>query len=112
MARVDNARYHLILLVKNEVGYKNLCRLLTAYIWKVFIISRELIKKSWRNITKDLSVFLVVSPEKSKLLRNGQMAQAEEVASTIKTYSTKIIIWRSNLHTPEIHEGLIALSKN
>ena len=51
------------------------------------------------------------SGEVGKLLRNGQMAQAEEVASTIKTYSTKIIIWRSTPHSRNPRRAYCSLKK-
>ena len=38
---VDNKRYHLILLAKNEEGYKNLVKLVTKAHLEGFIISQE-----------------------------------------------------------------------
>ena len=112
VAKVDNARYHLILLVKNEIGYKNLCKLLTASHLEGFYykprIDKEILEKYHEGLVCLSGCF---SGEVGKLLRNGQMAQAEEVASYYKNIFGEDYYLEIQPHTPEIHEGLIALSK-
>jgi DNA polymerase-3 subunit alpha len=112
MAKVDNARYHLILLVKNEMGYKNLCKLLTASHLEGFYykprIDKEILEKYHEGLVCLSGCF---SGEVGKLLRNRQMAQAEEVASYYKNIFGDDYYLEIQPHTPEIYEGLIALSK-
>lgn len=112
VAKVDNARYHLTLLVKNEIGYKNLCRLLTASHLEGFYykprIDKEILEKYHEGLICLSGCF---SGEVGKLLRNGQTAQAEEVAAHYKNIFQEDYYLEIQPHTPEIHEGLIALSK-
>lgn len=43
---------HLILLCKNETGYKNLIKMVSAAFVEGFIPSPALIRNCWKNITK------------------------------------------------------------
>src|ERR1035437_6182564 len=52
-AAIDNVRYRLILLAKNETGYKNLITLVTKAHLEGFITNHESTKKFWKNILKD-----------------------------------------------------------
>ena len=36
----ENETYHLVLLVKDEVGYNNLMKIVSTALWRVSIISR------------------------------------------------------------------------
>src|SRR3989338_2012555 len=112
VAKVDNARYHLILLVKNEAGYKNLCRFLPASHLEGFYykprIDKEILEKYHEGLICLSGCF---SGEVGKLLRNGQTVPAEEVAAYYKTIFKEDYYLEIHPPPPEIHEGLIALSK-
>ncbi len=44
---------HLILLCKNETGYKNLIKMVSASLWRAFIPSPASISSCWSSITRD-----------------------------------------------------------
>src|SRR3989344_2673849 len=109
---IDKERYRLVLLAENEVGYKNLIQLVTLAHLEGFYykprIDREILEKYHEGLICLSGCF---SGEVGKLLRNGQTAQAEEVASYYKNIFQEDYYLEIQPHTPEIHEGLIALSK-
>lgn len=48
----DNKYYHLILLVENAIGYKNLCKLISFLTKKAFILNLVLITLFYKNTLK------------------------------------------------------------
>ncbi|MBI3577665.1 DNA polymerase III subunit alpha [Candidatus Gottesmanbacteria bacterium] len=80
-AKVDVDPYHLVLLAKNEAGYKNLMKLVThahleGYYYKPRI-DWELLQKYHDNI---ICLSACLQGQVPFLLRNGQEAEAEKVA--------------------------------
>ena len=79
--KVDNVRYHLTLLAKNEVGYRNLVALVTRSPLDGFYykprIDKELLEAHSEGIICLSGCF---SSEIGKLLRAGKIDEAEKVA--------------------------------
>ena len=80
-AKVDTDPYHLILLAKNETGYKNLMKLVThahleGYYYKPRI-DWELLKKYHEGL---ICTSACIQGEVPNLLRNNQDKEAERVA--------------------------------
>ena len=82
---VDSTRYHLTLLVKNEVGYKNLVQLVTKSHLEGFYykprIDRELLEKHRKGLICLSGCF---TSELSRAIEQGDMKKAKEVASFYK----------------------------
>ncbi len=110
--KIDSVRYHLTLLVKNEIGYKNLVRLLTASHLEGFYykprIDKEILEKYHEGIICLSGCF---SGEIGKLISSGNMKEVEEVASYYKNIFREDYYLEIQSHSPELHEGLIVLSK-
>ncbi len=82
---VDNKRYHLTLLVKNETGYKNLIKLVTfanleGYYYKPRM-DKELLRKYHHGI---IALSGCLGGELSRALQNKQDADAEKIALEYK----------------------------
>ncbi|MBI3273650.1 MAG: DNA polymerase III subunit alpha [Candidatus Colwellbacteria bacterium] len=110
--KVDNVRFHLTLLVKNEEGYKNLVRLITASHLEGFYykprIDKDLLEKYHEGLICLSGCF---SSEVAKLLQNGHLVEAEEAVAYYKNVFGEDYYLEVQPHTPNLHEGLIALSK-
>ena len=109
-AGVDNRRARLILLARDEVGYKNLIKLVTlAYLEGFYYkprIDRELMEKYSEGL-------IAISPsfcgETTQALKNKDEAKAEEIVSWHKkTYGAENFFLEIT-HHPEIegHEDLM-----
>lgn len=81
-AGIDDSPYHLILLVKDDVGYRNLCRMLTLASVEGFYyrprIDRELLKTHHKGL---ICSSACLSGEIPRLILSGRAKEAEEVAS-------------------------------
>src|SRR3989344_4599125 len=116
--KIDTDPYHLILLAKNENGYRNLMKLVTiahleGYYYKPRI-DFDLLKEHHEGL---ICTSACVQRQVASLLREGKTKQAEEVA---KTYSELFgpdhyyIEIQKHPHLPfidEVNEKLIALSR-
>lgn len=81
----DSTRYHLTLLVKNEVGYKNLIQLVTKSHLEGFYykprIDHELLEKHHEGLICLSGCF---TSELSRAIEKGDMKKAKQVASFYK----------------------------
>ncbi len=116
--KLDTDPYHLLLLAKNEVGYKNLMKLVTqahleGYYYKPRI-DWELLKEHHEGI---ICTSACLQGQVSNLLRDGKQKEAEKVASDYAElfgadhYYIEI---QKHPHIPlieEVNEKLIALSR-
>ncbi len=117
-AKIDTDPYHLVLLAKNETGYKNLMKLVThAHLEGYYYRPRidfELVKQHHEGL---ICTSACVRGQVASLLREGKDKEAEEVA---KQYSELFgpdhyyIEIQKHPHLPfidEANEKLIALSR-
>ena len=104
---LDNKRFHLTLLVKNEIGYHNLLKLVTAshlegYYYKPRM-DHDLLRAHHKGI---VALSGCVGGEFSKALRSGNKEEAVRVVKLYQEIFGKenyfIEIW----HDPGIEEGL------
>jgi len=110
--RIDTVRYHLTLLAKNDVGYKNLCKLLTASHLEGFYykprIDKEILEKYHEGLICLSGCF---AGEVAKLLRTGHISEASEVAAYYKNIFGDDYYLEIQSHSPEIHSQLKELSR-
>ena len=117
-ANIDNKRYHLTLLVKNEIGYKNLIKLVTfanleGYYYKPRM-DKELLKQYHEGI---IALSGCLGGELSQALLNGKDSEAEAIAGEYRDIFSKENYFLEVMHHPNIEgatkvrEKLIALSK-
>ncbi len=110
--RIDEERYHLILLTKNQTGWQNLLELVTKSNLEGFYykprIDRELL-----NEHKDGLICLsaCMSGEIAKLIHSHKINEAEEAARFYQNIFGKDFYIEIQPHTPEIHKPLIELAK-
>lgn len=117
-AGIDNKRHHLILLAKNEIGYKNLVQLVTkanleGYYYKPRI-DDELLSKHSEGL---IGLSACVQGQIPRLLLAGQYEKAEELAKKYESFFGKGNFYLEIQHHPEIedqvkaNDRLIALSR-
>ncbi|PIR98563.1 MAG: DNA polymerase III subunit alpha [Candidatus Colwellbacteria bacterium CG10_big_fil_rev_8_21_14_0_10_41_28] len=109
---LDATRYHLTLLVKNEVGYKNLVQLVTKSNLEGFYykprIDHELLEKHHEGLIALSGCF---SGELSRAIEAKDMAKAKEVAEFYKkTFGDDYFI-ELQAQSEELHQGLLDISK-
>ncbi len=108
---VDNRRTRLVLLAKNEIGYKNLIKLVTDSYFEGFYykprIDRELIEKYSDDLVCIMPHF---SGETSHALKNGDIEKAENIINWYKKVYGKENFFLEVTHHPEI-EGQIELKE-
>ncbi len=108
---IDNRRTRLILLAKNEIGYKNLIKLVTDSYFEGFYykprIDRELIEKYSDGLICIIPHF---SGESSYALKNGDVEKAKSVIDWYKKIYGKDNFFLEITHHPEI-EGQIELKE-
>ncbi len=76
---IDNKRYHLILLCKNETGYSNLCRMVSASFTDGFYIKPRVDMRMLRDNADGLiALSACVQGKVPQLLLNGEYARAKE----------------------------------
>lgn len=110
--KIDNVRFHQILLAKNKKGYENLVALVTKSHLEGFYykprIDKELLKEHSEGIICLSGCF---SGEVAKLLRADRIEEAEKVASWYKEVFKDDYYLEIQPHTPDLHEKTIALGK-
>lgn len=80
-ARVDDSQYHLVLLCKNQTGYKNLVELVSrAYIEGFYYkprVDKELLQRYHEGL---IAMSACIAGEIPQLIINGQLDQAQQTA--------------------------------
>lgn len=115
---IDTTRYHLTLLAKNAVGYKNLVRLVTisqleGYYYKPRM-DKEVLRKYSEGVICLSGCF---GSEFSRALRNRDTEEAERIAREHQEIFGKENYFLEIMHHPgvegieEVRAGIIALSK-
>src|SRR3989339_471571 len=117
-ANIDDKRYHLILLAKNEIGYKNLVKLVTSahlegYYYKPRI-DDEILEKHSEGL---IGLSACLQGQIPRLLLANQLEKAEELALKYEKFFGKGNFYLELQHHPTIedqgraNEKLITLSK-
>jgi DNA polymerase-3 subunit alpha len=110
--KVDETRYHQILLAKNNIGWKNLIHLVTASYLDGFYykprIDKPLLEKYHEGIICLSGCF---SGEIAKLLSHKRMEEAEQVAEWYKSVFGSDFYLEIQPHTPDLNPLIVALSK-
>ena len=109
---IDSTRYHLTLLVKNEVGYKNLVQLVTKSHLEGFYykprIDRELLKKHHEGLICLSGCF---TGELSRAIENGDLKKAKEVATFYKELFRDDYYIEIQPQSPDLIENQIKIAK-
>jgi DNA polymerase-3 subunit alpha len=104
---IDNRRTRLVLLAKNEAGYKNLIKLVTDSYFEGFYykprIDRGLIEKYSDNLICIMPHF---SGETSYALKNGDVEKAKSIADWYKKVFGKNNLYLEITHHPEIEDQI------
>ncbi|KKU93920.1 MAG: polymerase III, alpha subunit protein [Candidatus Jorgensenbacteria bacterium GW2011_GWA1_48_13] len=110
--KIDEARYHLILLAKNKTGWKNLVRLVTAAHLEGFYykprIDKEILLKHAEGLVCLSGCF---SGEISRLLSQGKMSEAEEAAKWYQSVFGGDFYLEIQPHAPEIHKLILDMAE-
>lgn len=110
--KIDESRYHLVLLAKNEVGWKNLIALVTKSYLEGFYykprIDKELLEKHHEGLVCLSGCF---SGEIAKLLSRKLYDEAEEVARWYQSVFKDDFYLEIQSHTPELKKPIVDLSK-
>ena len=116
---VDNKRFHLTLLAKNNVGYKNLIRLVTLSNTEGFYYKPRMDKEILRKYSDGVVCLSgCFSGEIARALREGQEQKAEELALEYQDIFGKENFFIEIEHHPKIEgfnenkQKLIALAKH
>lgn len=110
--KTDNIRYHLTLLAKNEIGYRNLVTLITKSHLEGFYykprIDKELLEQHKEGLICLSGCF---SGEVGKLLRENRMEEAEEAARYYQKLFGEDYYLEVQPESKDLHEKLIHVSK-
>lgn len=110
--KVDDTRYHLPLLVKNETGWKNLIQLVTTSYLEGFYykprIDRELLERHHEGLICLSGCF---SGEIPKLISAGRTDEAEAAVRFYHGLFGDDFYIELQPHAPEIHAALISLAR-
>ena len=110
--KVDETRFHLTLLAKNQIGWKNLIQLVTKSHLEGFYykprIDKELLEKHHEGLICLSGCF---TGEISKLLSKGKKEEAEEVVKWYHSLFGKDFYLEIQAHTPKLKDAFAALSK-
>ncbi len=110
--KIDERRYHQILLAKNETGWKNLIRLVTTSYLDGFYYKPRIDKTLLEQYHEGLLCLSgCFSGEIGRLLAAQKLDEAEEVARWYKNVFGDDYYLEVQPHTPELHAPLQALSK-
>jgi DNA polymerase III alpha subunit len=94
----DRSGWHLIVLAKNQTGYKNLIKIVSLSWTEGFYgrprIDKELLEKYHEGL---IVCSACIGGEIPQLILNGQSIRRKNPFSGSKTYSATIIIWRFNV---------------
>jgi len=115
---IDDVRYHLVLLVKNEEGYKNLVKLLTRAHLEGFYykprIDEELLKQHSAGL---IALSACLQGKIPRLILAKKIGEAEETALRFQGIFGKENFYlelQNHSHSEEqkkVNQGLIAISK-
>ncbi|MFA5348883.1 MAG: DNA polymerase III subunit alpha [Candidatus Paceibacterota bacterium] len=102
---IDNKRYHLILLAKNEIGYKNLVKLVTkahleGYYYKPRI-DEELLFEHTEGL---ICLTACLQGKLPRLILSGKQNEAEKLAIKYQEYFGKDNFYLELQHHPHIPE--------
>ncbi len=110
--KIDEMRYHQILLAKNETGWKNLIKLVTISYLDGFYykprIDKELLKKHHEGLVCLSGCF---SGEIGRLVAAKKMQEAEETARWYQNLFGEDYYLEVQPHAPELHAPLMTLGK-
>lgn len=110
--RVDNVRYHLTLLAKNKVGYRNLVALITKSHLEGFYYKPRIDKPLLEEHHEGLVCLSgCVSGEIGRLLRTGREKEAEDVAKYYKELFGDDYYIEIQPHNPELHPKLVSIAR-
>ena len=117
-AKIDDARHHLILLAKNEVGYKNLLKLVSIAHLEGFYYKPRVDKELLRKYSEGLvSLSACVEGEVPSLVLSGKIDEAEKAAREYEDIFGKGSFFLELQHHPKFanqkiaNDGLIEISK-
>ncbi|MDI6734356.1 MAG: DNA polymerase III subunit alpha [Patescibacteria group bacterium] len=110
--KIDELRYHLILLAKNHVGWLNLIQLVTKSYLEGFYykprIDKDILQEHHEGLICLSGCF---SGEISRLLTAGKIKEAEETAKWYQSIFGEDFYIEIQSHAPELHKNLIALGE-
>ena len=112
---LDAERYHLVLLCKNETGYKNLCRLVSAAFTEGFYIKPRVDIELLREYSEGLiAMTACMSGEIPTLILGGRYNEAKEKALEYKSIFGEdgyyLELQNHGLKDqPQVNEGLVRL---
>lgn len=115
---IDNKRYHLILLTKNETGYKNLLKIVTASHLEGFYykprVDKEFLKKHSEGL---IALSACMAGEISRMIERKDPARAEKAAKEYEEIFGRGNFYIEISHHPdiekhsEIQKGLVELAR-
>jgi DNA polymerase-3 subunit alpha len=115
---IDNKRYHLVLLVKNETGYKNLVKLITkAHLEGFYYKPRIDQNLLFENSEGLIALTACLQGKIPKMILAGKIKEAEELAFTYQDVFGKENFYLELQHHPnlaeqkKVNEALIAISQ-
>lgn len=115
---IDNKRHHLILLAKNEIGYKNLLKIVTASHLEGFYYKPRVDKEFLRKHSQGLiALSACMAGEISKMVEIRDLERAERAAKEYEDIFGKNNFYIEISHHPDIEnhsniqKGLIELAK-
>lgn len=115
---IDNKRYHLILLAKNETGYKNLLKIVTASHLEGFYYKPRVDKEFLRKHSEGLiALSACMAGEVSKMVERRDMERAEKAAREYEDIFGQGNFYIEISHHPdienhsEIQKGLVELAR-
>jgi len=115
---IDDKRYHLVLLVKNEEGYKNLVKLLTKAYLEGFYYKPRIDEKLLAEHSKGLvCLSACIAGQIPNLILSKKMDEAENLAKRYQEIFGKENFFLDIQHHPgfkeqeTVNKGLIAISK-
>jgi DNA polymerase-3 subunit alpha len=110
--RTDGMRYHLILLAKNEIGYRNLVELVTKAHLEGFYykprIDHELLEMHHEGLICLSGCF---SGEFCRAIRDGNMAEAEDIAKYYKGIFGDDYYIEVQQHSRELRPHIIEIAR-
>ncbi|NUQ57259.1 MAG: DNA polymerase III subunit alpha [Candidatus Paceibacter sp.] len=115
---IDNKRYHLILLAKNETGYKNLVKIVTASHLQGFYYKPRVDKEFLRKHSEGLvALSACMAGEVARMVGVKDMERAEKAAKEYEEIFGKGNFFIEISHHPdienhaEIQKGLVELAR-
>ncbi|MDD3487485.1 MAG: DNA polymerase III subunit alpha [Candidatus Moranbacteria bacterium] len=117
-AKIDDARHHLILLAKNEKGYKNLMQLVSIAHLEGFYYKPRIDRDTLRKYSEGLvGLSACVEGEVPSLVLSGKMEEAEKMAREYEEILGKGNFFLEIQHHPKYpnqkiaNDGIIDISK-